>query len=92
MRRCAAAALDVKSGLMTSRTILLDTSDTVINGDGKVELADETIDMVLNPKPKDMRISSLRSPLRIGGTFASSSAGPDKVALGERAGLYWPWV
>lgn len=87
MLRCAAAAFDVKSGLMTSRAILLDTSDTVINGEGKVNLADETIDIVLNPKPKDMSILSLRSPLRIGGTFASPSAGPDKIALGERAGL-----
>ena len=84
---CAAAAFDVKDGLMTSRTIVLDTSDTVITGQGKVNLADETLDVVLNPKPKDVSILSLRSPLRIGGTFASPSAGPDKLALGGRVGL-----
>ena len=85
--KCAAAAFDVRDGLMTSRTILLDTSDTVINGEGKVNLANETIDMLLKPQPKDISILSLRSPLRLGGTFASPSAGPDKAALGERAGL-----
>ena len=42
---------------------------------------------MLSPQPKDVSILSLRSPLRIGGTFASPSAGPDKVALGGRAGL-----
>lgn len=85
--QCGAAAFDVKKGLMTSRAILLDTSDTVINGEGTVNLASETLDIVLKPQPKDVSILSLRSPLRIGGTFASPSAGPDKVALGARAGL-----
>ncbi|MDB5964419.1 MAG: AsmA family protein [Polaromonas sp.] len=83
---CAAAAFNVKQGVMQSRTIVLDTSDTVINGSGQVSLADETLDITLNPQPKDRSILSLRSPLKIAGTFASPSAGPDKVALGMRAG------
>lgn len=85
--RCAAAAFDVNQGLMTSRAIVLDTTDTVINGRGRVSLADETLDIILEPAPKDRSILSLRSPLRIGGTFASPSAGPDKGALAGRAGI-----
>ena len=83
---CAAAAFEVKQGLMNSKTIVLDTTDTVINGSGQVSLANETLDITLNPQPKDHSILSFRSPLKIGGTFASPSAGPDKVALGARAG------
>ena len=85
--RCAAAAFEVKQGLMASKVILLDTSDTVINGFGQINLASETLDMVLNPEPKDKSILSLRSPLKIGGTFAAPTAGPDKAALAGRAGL-----
>ncbi len=85
--RCAAAAFDVKQGLMSSKVILLDTSDTVINGQGQINLANETLDIDLKPEPKDKSILSLRSPLKISGTFAAPSAGPDKVALGARAGL-----
>lgn len=85
--RCAAAAFDVKQGLMTSRALLLDTSDTVINGNGQISLANETLDLVLYPQPKDGSILSLRSPLRIGGTFSRPSAGPDKGALAGRAGI-----
>ena len=85
--RCAAAAFDVKQGLMTSRAILLDTSDTVINGNGQISLANETLDLILYPQPKDGSILSLRSPLKIGGTFAKPSAGPDKAALAGRAGI-----
>ncbi|MEO7400599.1 MAG: AsmA family protein [Polaromonas sp.] len=85
--RCAAAAFDVKQGLMSSRAIVLDTSDTVITGEGKISLADETLDILLKPEPKDHSILSLRSPLRIGGTFGKPSAGPDKTALAGRVGL-----
>ncbi len=85
--RCAAAAFDVKQGLMSSKVIVLDTTDTVINGSGQVSLANETLDILLKPEPKDKSILSLRSPLKIGGTFAAPTAGPDKVALGARAGL-----
>jgi len=85
--RCAAAAFDVKNGLMTSRSIVLDTSTTVINGSGTINLADETLDIVLKPEPKDRSILSLRSPLKITGSFDAPSAGPDKAALGGRAGI-----
>lgn len=85
--RCGAIAFDVKQGLMTSRVLVLDTSDTVINGQGKISLADETLDLVLKPAPKDKSILSLKSPLIIAGTFAEPQAGPDKAALAGRVGL-----
>ena len=85
--RCAAAAFEVKQGLMSSKVILLDTSDTVIDGSGQISLKNETLDIVLKPQPKDKSILSLRSPLKIGGTFAAPTAGPDKTALAGRAGL-----
>ena len=85
--RCAAAAFEVTQGLMSSKVIVLDTSDTVINGSGQISLKNETLDMLLKPEPKDVSILSLRSPLKIGGTFAAPTAGPDKAALAGRAGL-----
>jgi AsmA family protein len=85
--RCAAAAFDVKQGVMTSRAIVLDTSDTVINGRGQVSFANETLDLILDPAPKDFSILSFRSPLRIAGTFAAPTAFPDKAALAGRAGI-----
>lgn len=85
--RCAAAAFDVKQGLMTSRAIVLDTADTVILGTGTVSLADESLNLVLRPSPKDGSILSLRSPLKVTGTFAAPRAGPDKAALAGRAAI-----
>jgi AsmA family protein len=85
--RCAAAAFDVKQGLMRSKVIVLDTSDTVINGAGQISLVEETLDLTLSPQPKDKSILSFRSPLKINGTFADPTAGPDKAALAGRVGL-----
>ncbi|OYY94702.1 MAG: membrane assembly protein AsmA, partial [Polaromonas sp. 28-63-22] len=81
------AAFDVKQGVMTSRALVLDTSDTVITGRGQISFADETLDLILDPAPKDFSILSFRSPLRIAGTFAAPKAGPDKTALAGRAGI-----
>lgn len=85
--RCAAAAFDVNGGLMNSRALVLDTADTVIYGSGQVSLANEAIDLTLRPYPKDRSIFSLRSPLKVAGTFAGPKIGPDKGALAARAGL-----
>ncbi len=85
--RCAAASFEVQQGLMTSKAIVLDTVDTIINGQGQVSLADETLNLVLSPSPKDPSILSFRSPLKIGGTFGAPTAGPDRRALAGRAGI-----
>jgi uncharacterized protein involved in outer membrane biogenesis len=85
--RCAAAAFDVKNGVMTSRALVLDTSDTVIYGDGYVSLANEAMDLTLNPYPKDKSILAFRSPLKLAGTFAKPKAGVDKAALTGKAGV-----
>jgi uncharacterized protein involved in outer membrane biogenesis len=85
--RCAALAFDVRQGQMDSRVILLDTVDTVARGQGRISLSQETLDLVLQPEPKDASIFSLRSPLRITGTLAAPVVGPDQAALAGRVGL-----
>ena len=85
--RCAAIAFDVQNGLMTSRALLLDTADTVFHGNGQINLARESMDLVIRPYPKDTSILSLRSPLTLGGTFGDVKGGLDKGALAGRAGL-----
>jgi uncharacterized protein involved in outer membrane biogenesis len=83
--RCAASAFDVKQGLMTSRALVLDTTDTVVYGDGTINLATEAIDLYFRPYPKDKSLLSLRSPLKLTGTLGAPEAGPDRSALAGRA-------
>jgi len=83
--RCGIAAFDVQNGLMTSRALLFDTTDTVFNGAAKVNLASEGLDVYMRAEPKDKSILSLRSPLKVTGTFGALKPSLDKGALAKRA-------
>lgn len=85
--RCAAAAFQVQKGVMASRVLLLDTADTVVKGEGELNLNDETIKLTFYPYPKDKSILTLRSPLKLTGTLGAPDAGLDKRALAARAGI-----
>jgi hypothetical protein len=82
--RCGATSFDVKDGLMTSRAVVLDTTDTVVYGKGSANLATEQLDVWLYPYPKDKSILSFRSPINIGGSLGAPKVSPDKKALVAR--------
>ncbi|MEJ7687253.1 MAG: AsmA family protein [Variovorax sp.] len=82
--RCAAVAFDVSKGVMVGRSLVFDTTDTVFNGTGNINLGKETMDLVVRAQPKDVSILSLRTPLVIGGTFASPSGGVEVGPLVTR--------
>ncbi|MBJ7574962.1 AsmA family protein [Luteimonas sp. MC1828] len=85
--RCAFGDFGVKDGLMTSRALAFDTSDTIIIGEGTIDLGDERLDLLLKPRPKDRSILSLRSPLVLDGTFRDPRFRPDMGRLGLRGAI-----
>lgn len=85
--RCGFGDFSVGNGVMRSRALALDTTDTLIVGEGTVDLKQEQLDLLLRPRPKDISILALRSPLRIGGTFKDPSFRPDFKALGLRGAI-----
>lgn len=85
--RCAFGDFSVRNGLMQSRALAFDTSDTLVIGEGTVSLKQEKLDLLLRPRPKDISILALRSPLRIGGSFKDPSFRPDFKALSLRGAI-----
>jgi len=85
--RCAFADFSVQDGLMQTRALAFDSTDTIIVGEGTVSLKDEELDLLLRPRPKDRSILSLRSPLRVAGTFKDPAFRPDFAALGLRGAV-----
>lgn len=75
---CAVADFSVQDGIMQTRSVVVDTSDTNINVDGTINLRDETLDLTLHPLPKDYSPLSLRSPLHVKGNFKNPTVRPDK--------------
>ena len=85
--RCAWGDFGVQRGLMTSQQLAFDTTDTLLLGEGTIDHKQEQLDLLLRPRPKDISILALRSPLRIGGTFKDPSFRPDFKALGIRGAI-----
>lgn len=85
---CAAADVGIKEGLATSRLFVFDTETAIINIEGTANLAEEQLDLDIDPQSKGVRLLSLRSPLYVRGPFAKPSAGVQAVPLMLRgAGL-----
>lgn len=85
--RCAFGDFTVRNGVMTSRALAFDTSDTIIVGDGTVSLRDETLDLRLRPRPKDRSLFAFRSPLLLDGTFKDPRFRPDLKRVGLRGAI-----
>ena len=85
--RCAWGDFAVTDGLMTARSLAFDTTDTILVGEGRISLRDETLDLKLRPRPKDRSLLVFRSPLLVGGSFRDPSFRPDLARVGLRAAL-----
>lgn len=83
--RCAFADFAVADGVMSARALAFDTTDTIIVGEGTVDLRDETLALTLRPRPKDRSLFVFRSPLLVRGTFVDPSFAPDPARIGLRA-------
>jgi uncharacterized protein involved in outer membrane biogenesis len=83
--RCAVIDLHGQDGQMGVQTLVLDTTDTVIFGEGKIDLRDEQLDIVLSPVPKDFSPVSLRTFVRVGGSFKEISVFPDPLKTGTKS-------
>ena len=83
--RCAVVDLHGQDGQMGVQTLVLDTTDTIIFGEGKIDLRNEQLDIVLAPVPKDFSPLSLRSFIRVGGSFKKVSVFPDPLKTGTKS-------
>lgn len=82
--RCLVADFKATNGLVIADTLVLDTEDTNISGQGKIDLREETLDFVLNPLPKDFSLLSLRSSVRVQGPIEDPSFFPDPLKIGTK--------
>lgn len=85
--RCAFGDFAVKDGVMTSRALAFDTTDTIIVGQGTISLKDETLDLKLRPRPKDRSLLVFRTSLLVDGTFKDPGFHPDLARVGLRGAI-----
>lgn len=83
--RCAVASMPIENGTARAEAVVFDTEDTHIVMTGSANLANETLDFTLRPRPKDFSLLSARSPIHLRGTFADPAVSVDAGALAARA-------
>jgi uncharacterized protein involved in outer membrane biogenesis len=83
--RCAYADFDFDAGTMEARSLVFDTTDTVVFGKGTIDLEAEKLALEIRPEPKDVSPVSLRGPLEIGGTLKDPEVSPKAKPLLGRA-------
>ena len=81
---CAVADLVADRGVFRPRVMVLDTTDSAVWVEGTLSLATETMDLRAVVSPKDFSPLSLRSPLRVRGSFAHPSLSLDSSRMAPR--------
>lgn len=102
--RCTIGDFIVSDGVVKTKLFLMDTTDSNILGEGRIDLRNETVDYRISAHPKDVSLLSARTPILIKGTLKKPAPRPEaapllakaaaSVALGVLAGpaALIPWV
>ncbi len=85
--RCFVGEFALQRGVVSTRTLLLDTSEARIQGQGGVNLSAETISYRLQTDARHFSIGSLKTPIDITGSLKSPSIAPEAGPLALRGGL-----
>ena len=80
--RCGVASFKADNGDLQASTLLIDTTNVLITGQGRIDLKNETLDLSLRGQPKKVRIFRLRTPITLHGTLLKPKIGvqPGKLA------------
>ncbi|HEY8255473.1 MAG TPA: AsmA family protein, partial [Rhizomicrobium sp.] len=73
--RCAVASFSSKNGVMTTQDLVVDTDPVRLDGVGHIDLADETLSLELQGKPKSFQLMRLRAPITLSGPWAHPKIG-----------------
>jgi uncharacterized protein involved in outer membrane biogenesis len=85
--RCAVASFDAKQGILTSQQILLDTDPVRVEGNGSINMRDETLDMRLQGKPKNFQLVRLRAPITVRGPWQHPALGVEAGGIVAQGGI-----
>ncbi len=82
--RCAIGDFKVDNGLLNSDVFVLDTTDSNIAGEMRINLKDEALNAQVEAHPKDFSLFSARTPITVSGTLKHPSIGLDPKELALR--------
>lgn len=82
---CAASIVDIRNGVATSRVTLVDSAYSTVIVTGRVDLASETLDLVIEPRAKSATLN-VAVPVRVKGRLAEPRFEADRGATVRKVG------
>ena len=86
---CFVAHLEVEDGVMETGTALLDSTDTIVRGRGKIDLAEEQLEFLVAPQAKREKFLSMSTPVMVTGSFDDFQIGLEPGGLFATAMKWW---
>lgn len=81
---CFVGDFTLDRGVATTRSLLLDTEYMSVGGTGTIDLGREQANMVLTPRPKEIRLLDLAVPVSVTGPLGSPSVTPTPGGTARR--------
>ena len=81
---CLVAHIELKEGQAEIEDLLLDTQRITVAASGLLNLENETLDVIIAPRPKRASLVSLANPVRIRGTLAEPEVSVTRIPRGSR--------
>jgi uncharacterized protein involved in outer membrane biogenesis len=80
--RCGVASFKAGGGELTATTLVIDTTNVLVTGQGDINLKTEALDLSLRGQPKEARMLRLRTPITLRGSLLEPKVGvhPGKLA------------
>lgn len=85
--RCGVASFRVERGMAHAQTIVFDTENVLIRGEGTVSLRDETLDLRIQGEPKEARLISIDAPITVQGRWRSPEIGVEASDAAGQGGI-----
>jgi uncharacterized protein involved in outer membrane biogenesis len=83
--RCMVANFALQQGVLATRQLVMDTTEHIISGGGRIDLSREVLQIWLRTDPKHFTIGKLATPIQVYGPLKHLSFAPDPE-IAERAG------
>ena len=85
--RCAVSGFEVKGGVATADSFVIDSEETVVHVSGNVSFKDETLDLQAKPDAKHSSFVSLRTPINLKGPMRKPKVRPEAGPLVRKAAV-----
>jgi hypothetical protein len=75
------AMFSVDESVLTSRKIMLDTTNVIVRGRGEIDVTGQSLDIIVSPQAKREKFLSMSTPVAITGPLHDFQVGVTRVGM-----------